>query len=80
MKVERSTHAIRQIRKLPDSVRADINAAIRSLENWPHVDKIKRLQGRDDYRLRVGNYRVFFEITSGTIWITQVLIRNENTY
>jgi mRNA interferase RelE/StbE len=52
---------------------------------WPDcAGNIKRLQGRDDYRLRVGDYRVIFEIDqSGSpivINIAQVEKRNERTY
>ena len=62
-----------------------IRQACRTLENWPDVENIKHLQGRKkdstkDYRLRVGRYRVLFEVEDQTIIINQVLIRNEDTY
>ena len=44
----------------------------------------QRLQGRNDYRLRIGDYRVIFEIDQSGIpiilTITQVEKRNERTY
>src|SRR5580658_9591677 len=46
---------------LPPGVRAQIEAKIgelgRRLENYPH----HRLQGRPEFRLRVGDYRVIYE-------------------
>jgi mRNA interferase RelE/StbE len=58
---------------------------VQQLAAWPDcAGNIKRLQGRDDYRLRVGDYRVIFEIDqSGSpivINIAQVEKRNERTY
>ena len=47
--------------QLPPSVRARIVQKIREvgrrLDNFPH----ERLQGRDEFRLRVGDYRVIYE-------------------
>ncbi|OOR99786.1 hypothetical protein B0187_02975 [Haemophilus paracuniculus] len=66
-------------------VRTKVFNAVTELQHWPqcHLDII-RLQGRSDYRLRVGNYRVIFEIdTQGNpiiITINQVEKRDERTY
>lgn len=51
------------------------------LENWPdcHMD-IKALKNRIDYRLRLGNWRVIFEITAVSVIITEVKKRDENSY
>ncbi len=56
-----------------------------SVASWPNCPgDIKRLQGRDDYRLRVGDYRVIFEIDQSgrpiILTIMQVEKRNERTY
>jgi mRNA-degrading endonuclease RelE of RelBE toxin-antitoxin system len=80
MEVRISTHATRQLRKLPASVRDVINNAVSALENWPVVANVKALQGREGYRLRVGRYRVLFEVTKSAIWVTEILIRDNNTY
>jgi mRNA interferase RelE/StbE len=65
--------------------RRNIYAEVQQLANWPNCPgDIKRLQGRDDYRLRTGDQRVIFEIDqSGTpiiVTITRVEKRNERTY
>lgn len=84
--IEWSTKAARQIRKIDDKrKRQGIFAEVQQLARWPNcTGDIKRLQGRDDYRLRAGDYRVIFEIDQSgktiIITITQVEKRNEGTY
>jgi mRNA interferase RelE/StbE len=84
--IEWSAKAVRQLRKIADKrKRQSIYAEVQQLANWPDCPgDIKRLQGRDDYRLRIGDQRVIFGIDqSGTpiiVTITQVEKRNERTY
>ena len=84
--LEWSTKAVRQLRKIADKAkRQSIFAEAQQLASWPNCSgNIKRLQGRDDYRLRVSDYRVIFGINqSGTpiiVTITRVEKRNERTY
>lgn len=84
--IEWSTKAVRQLRKIADKrKRQGIYIEIQQLTGWPDCPgDIKRLQGRDDYRLRIGDHRVVFEIDqSGTpviVTVTQVEKRNERTY
>jgi mRNA-degrading endonuclease RelE of RelBE toxin-antitoxin system len=80
MEVNVTTHATRQLKKLLPAARLEVQAAIDSLEYWPNVEKVKRLADRNDYRLRVGQYRVFFVVAGSVIGVTQVLARNERTY
>lgn len=84
--IEWSTKAARQIRKIDDKrKRQGLFAEVQQLAHWPNCPgDIKRLQGRDDYRLRVGDYRVIFEIDQSgkpiIVTIMQVEKRNERTY
>ena len=84
--IEWSTKAVRQLRKIADKARRQrIFAETQQLAGWPHCPgDITRLQGRNDYRLRVGDYRVIFEIDQSgmpiILTITQVEKRNERTY
>ena len=84
--IEWSAKAVRQLRKVADRrKRQTIYAEVQQLASWPDCPgDIKRLQGRDDYRLRIGDQRVIFEIDqSGTpiiVTIMQVEKRNERTY
>ena len=84
--IEWSAKAVRQLRKIADKrKRQNIYAEAQQLASWPDCPgDIKRLQGRDDYRLRVGDHRLIFEIDqNGTpivVTVTQVEKRNERTY
>ena len=80
MEIKRTTRSTRQLRKLPAAARDAINDAIDALENWPAVANVNALHGRDGYRLRVGRYRVLFAVTKSVIWVTEILIRDDNTY
>ncbi|MBI5626236.1 MAG: type II toxin-antitoxin system RelE/ParE family toxin [Nitrosomonadales bacterium] len=84
--IEWSTKAARQIRKIDDKrKRQGLFAEVQQLAHWPDCPgDIKRLQGRDDYRLRVWDYRVIFETDQSgkpiIVTIMQVEKRNERTY
>jgi mRNA-degrading endonuclease RelE of RelBE toxin-antitoxin system len=76
-----SAKAIRQLKGFPADARRQVSRAIRELENWPDVRNVKALQGIKGYRLRVGRYRVLFDVDgNGKILVAEVLIRNEGTY
>ncbi len=50
---------------LPTTIRQRIEARIRELgsrlESYPHI----RLQGRDEFKLRVGDYRIIYDFDLG---------------
>ncbi|MEK7282051.1 MAG: type II toxin-antitoxin system RelE/ParE family toxin [Chloroflexota bacterium] len=48
--------------KLPPPVHTRISRKILSLENNPRPRGTKKLSGREEYRLRVGDYRVLYTI------------------
>jgi mRNA-degrading endonuclease RelE of RelBE toxin-antitoxin system len=80
-RVEIANKAKRQIDKIGDrKIITDIYEAMEQLENWPDMRGVKSLVNRNDYRLRVGRYRVFFFVENEAILITEVKIRNEKTY
>ena len=80
-RVEVANKAKRQIDKISDrKIITDIYEAMEQLENWPDVRGVKSLVNRNDYRLRVGRYRVLFFVENEAIVITEVKIRNEKTY
>ena len=37
----------------------------------------ERLTGSDEYRFRIGDYRVIFEVMHGTLWVTAIKRRDE---
>ncbi|MDR0805965.1 MAG: type II toxin-antitoxin system RelE/ParE family toxin [Enterobacteriaceae bacterium] len=59
--------AYKQLLSIDTRYQNAINEKINQLEAFPAVKlDIKKLKGRDnEYRLRVGNYRVIFEILDG---------------
>lgn len=80
-KVEWTKKAFRQLKKIHDKASQDaIIKAVGKLADFPDCSNIKRLVNRDEYRLRVGRYRVIFTDDLRIITIEEVKIRNEQTY
>lgn len=69
--IEIAPAAERQIRKLEPGVRNRIFKKIETLENNPRPDGVEKLTGTDFYRIRVGDYRIIYEIEDE---ITRVLV------
>lgn len=78
------TRALKQLRKLPrDAERAIRVDVTRLLPNFPSCSNVKKLTLHQyPYRLRVGDYRVFFEFDGEVkiITIEEVKKRDERTY
>lgn len=79
-----ATKAVRQFRKLPTADQRAIGDKVSGLAAWPDVLGVKHLVGRDDYRLRVGRFRVIFSVYPNgkvtIIRIDEVKKRDEHTY
>ncbi|EGJ50854.1 type II toxin-antitoxin system RelE family toxin [Desulfocurvibacter africanus] len=82
MKIEWTRKALKQHLKLPAQVQTQILAAVATLADWPECRNVKSLQGKDGYRLRVGAYRVIFEVDTAIriILVKEVKKRDERTY
>lgn len=71
--------AIEDLKGLKANVRADVRDAIaRHLRNEPRKEtrsRIKRLKGvtRPEYRLRVGDIRVFFDVTRDRVEVLAIV-------
>lgn len=73
--------ALKQLRKIPDN--AIIRSKIDNLAHMPNCTNIKALSNHEyQYRLRVGNYRVFFNFDGviNIVSIEEVKKRDERTY
>lgn len=57
-----SKNAQKQLDKLPDAMAESIFIAIAELETNPRPSGCKKLKDRQGYRVRVGNYRVIYDI------------------
>jgi mRNA interferase RelE/StbE len=75
------TKALRQLRKIRDSqTRVMIFESVSELKSFPQCQDIKKLKDRDEYRLKVGRWRVIFTESLEIIEIQEVKIRNGHTY
>ncbi|MEK6935503.1 MAG: type II toxin-antitoxin system RelE/ParE family toxin [Nanoarchaeota archaeon] len=64
--------AVKDLQKLERDLGSRIYKKVNSLkENFDSAD-IKRLQGSDLFRLRVGDYRIIFEINKELITILKI--------
>ena len=61
-----------ELDKLEIDLARRIILKVRSLAEDPYSKDIKRLSGRTEYRLRVGDYRVLFSIETDTIFILNI--------
>ncbi len=84
-RLEWTNKALKQLLRLPEDTQNTIRASLHAvLAEWPRARGVKALTNRDDYRLRVGRYRVLFLILpNGGITIFRVMEvkkRDERTY
>ena len=67
--------AARQMRKLPKVVRERIVEAIESLRSDPRPRGVRKLRGANDrYRIRVGDFRIIYEIHDRELAIVVVRV------
>jgi mRNA interferase RelE/StbE len=60
--IELSKKAQKQLDKLSDNIFDPILNAIANLATNPRPHGSKKLKGRDGYRIRVGDYRIIYDI------------------
>jgi mRNA-degrading endonuclease RelE of RelBE toxin-antitoxin system len=75
-----SKQAFRQMRSIPLDRRLQIMAVIDDLAQWPDTPNCKSLKGRNDYRMRVGRYRVIFTVEPDRVIVQEVRKRDERAY
>jgi mRNA interferase RelE/StbE len=69
-----SKKAQKQLDKYTDDIAEPLINAITELENNPHPNGSLKLKGRDGYRIRVGNYRIIYEIIDNLLIIDIITI------
>ena len=76
--------ALKQLKKIGErTIQGRILTASRGLSEFPACSNVKRLANHErTYRLRVGNWRVLFDVFEeiSVISIEEVKKRDENTY
>jgi mRNA interferase RelE/StbE len=72
--------AKRQIAKLPEFVQRRIFRALEGLREIPRRGDIKAMAGEsDDYRLRVGDYRVLFTVHKDSQMVEVTAVRHRSS-
>ena len=68
--------ARRDLKRLPQDVLRRVNARIRSLADDPRPSGVEKLSGSDNsYRIRVGPYRILYEIRDIVLVVCVVRVR-----
>ena len=79
IRIKRS--AQKSLAKIPSKFRENIIVAIRSLSNNAQPKGCKKLSGRNAWRIRIGQYRVLYEIHNDELLIMVVSIgHRKNVY
>jgi len=71
------------LRRLPRDVQQQVAVVIRDLKDNPYCHNAEKLTARGSaYRIRVGSYRVIYDLDldEHTILITKIAPRGEHTY
>ena len=68
MEIQYSKQAIKFLNKQDKPTKIRI---VNAINNLPEGD-VKKLQGQDGYRLRVGDYRILFDYTGKIIYIDKI--------
>lgn len=81
--VEYTKKAAKQLRKLPAEISKTIRTECDELKDMPKCGNVKALTNHEyAFRLRVGNYRVFFNFDGvvSIVTIEEVKKRDDRTY
>ena len=64
----------KELDRLPDDVARRIVVRLTGLETNPRPGDVKKLKGRDAWRIRVGDYRVIYEIHDRVLQIIVITV------
>ncbi len=80
--IEWKRKALKQLKRIEYEHQKQIVLAVRNLQQWPDCKDVKPLVNRSGYRLRVGRYRILFEVETQLqiIAIEEVKKRDDRTY
>ena len=67
-------NAQRSLARIPRNYQENIIAAIRNLSNDPFPQGCKKLSGREVWRIRIGSYRILYEMDGNELLIIVVNI------
>ncbi|MBM3178852.1 MAG: type II toxin-antitoxin system RelE/ParE family toxin [Chloroflexi bacterium] len=76
-RVEWKGSAYKELQKLPRQMITRIIAAVADLSNDPYPSGVKKMVGSErSYRIRVGDYRVIYEIIENKLIIEIIRVRH----
>ena len=64
----------KELDRLPDELAGRILARLAGLETNPRPADVKKLKGRAAWRIRVGDYRVIYEIHDRVLQIIVIIV------
>ena len=64
----------KELDRLPDDIVERIMTRLAGLETNPRPAAVKKLKGRDAWRIRVGDYRVIYEIHDRVLQILVITV------
>jgi mRNA interferase RelE/StbE len=64
----------KELDRLPDDIAERILIRLASLETNPRPADVKKLKGRDAWRIRIGDYRVIYEIHDRILQILVIAV------
>ncbi len=71
--------AIKDFKKINEPYSSTIKEKIKALENFPNTQQIKQLKNHDPkYRMRVGDYRILFNVTDGEVRVARIRHRKDS--
>jgi mRNA interferase RelE/StbE len=74
--IQISKQAEKKIERIPNPFYKKIKQAILSLSNNPRPHGYIKLQGREGYRIRVGDYRIIYDIDDTSISVFVITVMN----
>lgn len=79
MNVLISKSAVKDFKKINEPYKSTIKEKIKGLENFPDTLQVKQLKNYSPkYRLRVGDYRILFDVTDGEVRVARISHRRES--
>jgi len=61
------------LNRLPDDTTNRILARLAALETNPRPPDVKKLKGRNGWRIRIGDYRVIYEINDSALQVLVII-------
>ncbi|MBI4999315.1 type II toxin-antitoxin system RelE/ParE family toxin [Candidatus Gottesmanbacteria bacterium] len=79
MQIFISKKAQKELDKIPDSIAKNITDKLVNLSENPYPTNSKKLEGQDNYRLRIGSFRAIYTIDKKKKEIAILRVANRKT-